>query len=104
MISFSYCFIILYWYIFIFNSGCFSNLRVLALNSCGITSWASVQLLEPHLPIIEELFLAGNALTDLPRLKAEQNYQDATGAMPSALLKGMQKYQLDMINLMLLLV
>lgn len=73
---------------FYLPSGCFSKLRVLALNGCGIKSWAAVQLLEPHLPVIEELYLSSNALPDLPRLKAEQAYQDATGAAPSAVVAG----------------
>jgi hypothetical protein len=61
---------------------------VLALNACGIRSWAAVQRLEPHLPCVTELYLAGNALPDLPRLRAEQAYQDATGSAPSMLLTG----------------
>jgi len=62
-----------------FPPGCFNRLRVLALNFCGIKSWASVQRLEVHLPNVEELYLEGNSLPDLPRANAEQIYQDATG-------------------------
>lgn len=69
-------------------SGCFSQLRVLALNSCDIKSWASVQLLEPHLPALAELYLSSNKLPDLPRAKAEKAYQDATGSAPSDLIIG----------------
>ena len=71
-----------------FHSDCFARLRVLALNSCGVASWAAVQLLSPHLPAVEELYLAGNSLPDLPRLKAEKEYQDATGAEESVLQTG----------------
>ena len=69
-------------------SDCFARLRVLALNSCGIKSWSGVQLLSPHLPVIEELYLASNSLPDLPRLKAEKEYQDATGSAEGPLLTG----------------
>jgi Leucine-rich repeat (LRR) protein len=48
------------------NPSCFTRLRVLALNSCDIKSWGSVQLLEPFLDLLEELYLKGNALSDLP--------------------------------------
>lgn len=61
---------------------------MLALNSCGVKSWAAVQLLSPHLPYVEELYLAGNTLPDLPRLRAEQEYRDATGAEETALVEG----------------
>lgn len=70
-------------------SDCFAHLRVLALNACGIKSWAAVQLLSAHLPVTEELYLARNSLPDLPRLKAEKEYQDATGSAESVLLTGM---------------
>ena len=60
-------------------SNCFANLKVLALNGCNITSWAQVQSLEPILPNLEELYLANNKLSDLPRDEAEQTYRDATG-------------------------
>lgn len=58
---------------------CFANLRVLVLNSCGISAWADVQRLEPLLPSVEELFLAHNAFPDLPRQRAEREYESATG-------------------------
>ena len=61
---------------------------MLALNSCGISSWRSVQLLEPHLPQIDELYLANNKLADLPRVHAEREYQDATGTATAELLQG----------------
>lgn len=61
---------------------------MLALNSCGIRSWQSVQLLEPHLPQIEELYLANNKMADLPRDRAEQEYLDATGSASVNLLQG----------------
>jgi hypothetical protein len=63
----------------IFSSSCFQNLRVLALNGTNIRSWHEVQLLEPFLPVIQELYLANNAFPDLPRSDAEQAYQAATG-------------------------
>ena len=69
-------------------SGCFANLKVLALNSCGIKSWASVQFLEPFLPCLEELYLASNSLSDLPREQAEREYRDATGDTSSVVLTG----------------
>jgi tubulin-specific chaperone E len=43
------------------------GLKVLALNSCNIKSWTSLQLLEPFLPSIEELYLALNDFSDLPK-------------------------------------
>lgn len=46
-------------------SGCFDSLRVLALNGCGIQSWAEVLLLESRLSNLEELYLAANNLADL---------------------------------------
>lgn len=54
-------------------------MRLLALNFCNIQSWSEVQLLEHLLPCLEELYLAGNNLPDLPRLEAEMAYRDATG-------------------------
>jgi len=59
----------------------FSNLKILALNSCGIKSWMEMQLLEPFLPTIEELYVANNKLADLPRLIAQKEYEDATGVL-----------------------
>ena len=46
--------------------GSFAKLRVLALNHCNVGSWASVMLLQPYLSAVEELYLAGNDLSDLP--------------------------------------
>jgi len=63
---------------------CFSGLRVLALNGCKIQSWSSFQLLEPFLSNIEELYLAGNSLIDLPRAIAEAEYEAATGMKSDA--------------------
>lgn len=68
-----------------FHSNCFANLKVLALNGCNIKSWAQIQLLEPLLPNLEELYLANNQLPDLPRDDAEQTYRDATGVQGEAL-------------------
>lgn len=68
----------------ILPSQCFSGLRVLALNGCKIKSWSSFQLLEPFLSSIEELYLAGNSLTDLPRAIAEAEYEAATGMKSDA--------------------
>jgi Leucine-rich repeat (LRR) protein len=42
------------------------GLRVLALNKCNIPSWSSIQKLEQLVPNLEELYLAGNNLADLP--------------------------------------
>lgn len=47
-----------------------------------------MQLLSAHLPGVEELYLAGNSMPDLPRLRAEKEYRDATGAEECALLEG----------------
>lgn len=59
----------------------FHGIRVLALNACNIRSWASMQLLEPLLPVIEELYLSNNSLMDLPRAEAEAEYAAATGTV-----------------------
>lgn len=61
------------------NTSALANLRILALSSCNIRSWSQVQLLEPLLCVIEELYLANNQLTDLPRREAELAYEAATG-------------------------
>ena len=63
---------------------CFQGIRALALNACNISSWASIQSLESTLPLIEELYLSSNSLTDLPRAKAEAAYAEATGTVFSA--------------------
>lgn len=60
-------------------SGCFAQLQVLALNGCNISSWAQLQLLEPLLPSLEELYVASNTFSDLPIESYEQGYRDATG-------------------------
>jgi len=44
----------------------FRNLHVLALNGCGIKSWDGFILLEPLLSGLEELYLSGNAMDDIP--------------------------------------
>ena len=45
--------------------GSFQNLTVLALNSCGITSWTQVCLLSRYASNVEELYLTSNDLSDL---------------------------------------
>lgn len=60
-------------------AGCFSNLRVLALNFCNIKSWAEIQCMEHLVPNLQELYIANNRFPDLPRRDAEQAYRDATG-------------------------
>lgn len=50
------------------SSPSFSCLRTLILNSCGLTSWATVAHLEPCLPALEELALAQNDLSDMDRV------------------------------------
>jgi len=60
---------------------CFRGLRVLALNACNISSWGSIQSLEPFMPVIEELYLSNNSLVDLPRADAEAEYAAATGTV-----------------------
>jgi Leucine-rich repeat (LRR) protein len=62
------------------NCRSLNALRLLALNACGISSWAEVQLLEPWLPSLEELYLSENSLTDLPRLHDEAARLAAIGA------------------------
>lgn len=42
------------------------RINVLALNSCNINSWESIELLSTLLPNIEELYLAGNNFSDMP--------------------------------------
>lgn len=46
---------------------CFQNIRVLALNACGITSWLQVCLLSKYATNVEELYLTSNDLSDLQR-------------------------------------
>ena len=65
------------------NRDCFSHLRVLALNSCGLRGWAEVQLLDDFVPALEELYLSGNPLADLPRRQAALQTEAATGQPPS---------------------
>ena len=48
------------------NPTSFANIRTLAINSCGITSWSDIQALETFLPNIEELYIAYNTLGDVP--------------------------------------
>ena len=62
----------------------FQGIRVLALNACNISSWSSIQSLEPLLPGVEELYLSSNSLTDLPRADAEAAYAAATGTVFSS--------------------
>lgn len=52
---------------------------MLALNACNITSWSSIAILDPLLPFLEELYLAGNCLPDLPCAEAAAAYEAATG-------------------------
>ena len=63
---------------------CFQNVKALALNSCNISSWSSIQSLESRLPSLEELYLSSNSLSDLPRAQAEAAYADATGTVFSS--------------------
>jgi hypothetical protein len=37
-------------------------LKAVVLNSCKLSTWRTLQLLEPHLPQLEELYLACNPL------------------------------------------
>lgn len=64
---------------------CYSGLRTLALNACNIKSWASIQRLAPFLPNIEELYLSGNSLEDLPRSEAMAKWGEATGNVDGSL-------------------
>lgn len=65
-------------------AGSFAGLRTLALNSCNITSWTQVQLLEPHLMNIEELYLSANCLTDLPKASEQTDSGVFTGVVEAA--------------------
>ena len=56
-----------------------SNLRMLALNSCGINGWDTLQRLEPFLGSLQELYVAHSIFPDLPRAHAEALYEAATG-------------------------
>ena len=59
-------------------------MRVLVLNSCGLTSWKQVALIEKGLPSIEELSLAYNDLSDLePSLLQLQAATIYSSGMPS---------------------
>lgn len=78
-------------------TGCFKGLRVLALNNCCIKSWSMIQLLEPFLPSIEELFLACNKLDDLPKASIEAEYEAATGLKSTQ-----EEYITGFLNLRLL--
>lgn len=51
----------------------FSKLRVLALNYCHIQSWSSIQSLEPFFPLLQDLYLAGNNISDLPKISTESD-------------------------------
>lgn len=55
---------------------CYSNLRTLALNACSINSWASMHRLAQFLPAIEQLYLSGNCLEDLPKLPTASTASD----------------------------
>mmetsp|Transcript_3249 Transcript_3249/g.5056 ORF Transcript_3249/g.5056 Transcript_3249/m.5056 type:complete len:558 (-) Transcript_3249:81-1754(-) len=55
-----------------FPRSCFDRLTTLALNFCGITSFATVACLERVLPSIEELYVAANDLSDLTPLSPTQ--------------------------------
>ena len=66
-------------FILVVVRGCFSNLKILALNSCCINSFASVQILETILPSIEELYLAANHLVDIPDYHHHQSAPVAEG-------------------------
>ena len=67
------------------EDGCaFDCLRVLVLNSCGLTSWKQVALIEKGLPSIEEVSLAYNDLSDLePSLLQLQAATIYSSGMPS---------------------
>jgi len=43
----------------------FSRLRVLVLNSCGLTSWVTIASLQQNLPSLQELSAANNRLSDV---------------------------------------
>jgi len=52
---------------------CFSSIRVLALNACGISSWSQVTRLEGMLPCVEELYLSRNNLADMVSVGASDS-------------------------------
>jgi Leucine-rich repeat (LRR) protein len=64
------------------SSQSFKALRVLALNSCGLQSWAGIQLLDAFMPSLQELYLADNDLSDLPRERMNVEHARAAGLPP----------------------
>jgi hypothetical protein len=62
-----------------FSSESLRGLKVLALNSCDIKSWNSIQLLEPFLTSIEELYLALNDFSELPRTDNDSEMKLVSG-------------------------
>lgn len=46
-------------------SGSLNNLKIIALNFCGLQSWSSVKALHAVLPAITELYLAANFFQDI---------------------------------------
>lgn len=44
----------------------------MALNSCNIKSWETIDVLETFLLSIEELYIASNDLNDIPEFKIDQ--------------------------------
>ncbi len=54
----------------------FNSLLVLALNFCGISSWNTLRDLSLLLPSVQELYIAGNSLTDLFKLGKYSHFTD----------------------------
>ena len=61
----------------------FKNLRVLALNQCGLTSWAEVLLLSKCFSGLEELYLNCNDLSDI------STYGGAAVDLPTTVFSGL---------------
>lgn len=52
--------------------GAFPVLRCLVINSCGLQSWQQIQILEAHMPMLEELYAADNNFSDLCEIAGEK--------------------------------
>mmetsp|Transcript_15568 Transcript_15568/g.20201 ORF Transcript_15568/g.20201 Transcript_15568/m.20201 type:complete len:612 (-) Transcript_15568:585-2420(-) len=60
-----------------FTAQSFPNLKILVLNTCGITSWSQVCILEKALPVIEQLSIAYTDVSDIESVLMAQCGGDA---------------------------
>lgn len=75
------------------STGCFQNIRVLALNACGITSWTQVCLLSRYITNVEELYLTNNDLSDIAKYSRSSN--SAIGAPPVTVFSNLTVHETD---------